>query len=269
MGHFIFDLTNPEMSYLMGFILADGHMEGDPEGKGRISVELSYRDRHLLEQFQAILPVYSSIGDRTRDTNFKDEYHSATWRVCNMDLRRALFDLGLPYGKKSRKVQPPDDPYIKRDFFRGIIDGDGSVGSTSNGIPFVSHGATSRGMADALLGYIHETIGIKKTCSPNKRDGAYNIAVFKELAQKLATDLYYPGCMALDRKRDAAQAIQSWVRPVAMRYRGPTNFWDDASDHVVLTNSVADAARALNRTEASIRSRLWRLRPVAVIKGED
>jgi hypothetical protein len=36
--------------------------------------------------------------------------------------------IGIPYGKKSETVNPPSNPFSEKDYIRGLIDGDGSIG---------------------------------------------------------------------------------------------------------------------------------------------
>lgn len=216
-------------------------------------VELGIIDRHLLESFQKLVPVYSSLSERTRNTNFKKASTSVSWKVFDMGFRQTLFDLGLPVGKKSKLIGLPKAPFIKRDFFRGLIDGDGSVGITSQGLPFVSHGGSSPEIAQALIGFVRDVTGAEKTCSPNKRDGAYNVSAYKELAQVLAAELYYPGCLALERKRQSSLLVQEWKRPEGMvRKWWPVRSWGPAEDDIVLTHSISEAMEILGRSKSSV-----------------
>jgi len=67
-------------------------------------VELGIIDRHLLESFQKLVPVYSSLSERTRNTNFKKASTSVSWKVFDMGFRQTLFDLGLPVGKEAMEI---------------------------------------------------------------------------------------------------------------------------------------------------------------------
>ncbi|AKN68468.1 hypothetical protein QR97_00320 [Streptomyces sp. PBH53] len=57
---------------------------------------------------------YSSITERTRSTNFAKTHASATWTVCSLDARTTLNELGLPYGRKSKTIAPPNGPFSRR-----------------------------------------------------------------------------------------------------------------------------------------------------------
>jgi hypothetical protein len=259
--HDHFDLRIPELAYLLGFLQGDGHMQKYTRNRGRISVEIQVGDLSLLEGFQAVLPVYSSIHTRIRDTNFKDGYTSAIWRLYDQDVRTCLSTLGLPYGPKSRVVEVPSEPFSEPDYFRGFLDADGSLGFTSCGFPFVSWCTTSPSMAKGLETFLFGITGKQKATNPNTRDQAYNIMVTKEDAQDVAKCLYYEGCFALERKAKAARAIQGWVRPATMKkVTWARKRWTPEEDRFVLSHPVQDSVKELNRTKRSIQVRLSRLR---------
>ncbi|MFD4786413.1 hypothetical protein ACFWN1_04910 [Streptomyces sp. NPDC058459] len=95
----------------------------------------------------------------------------------------------------------------------------------------------------------------------NARDGMYNVLWTNEAAGRLAAGLYYPDCLALERKRAAARSIASWVRPEGMRAAFTPRRWSPDEDGVLLDiNSPTAAAEALGRTVPSCNIRLWRLR---------
>jgi hypothetical protein len=137
-AHRFMDLTVPEYAYMFGFLQADGHLKQGPGRKGRLSVEINARDIGLLRKFQKLTPYYSSVTERTRSTNFAEVHTSATWSLCSLEARTRLNELGLPHGRKSKTISPPLVEFSHRDYLRGIIDADGSVGYTSKGLPFVS-----------------------------------------------------------------------------------------------------------------------------------
>ncbi|KOV73098.1 MULTISPECIES: LAGLIDADG family homing endonuclease [unclassified Streptomyces] len=255
------DLTVPEYAYMFGFLQADGHLAQGPGQKGRLTVELSARDTDLLRTFQKLTPYYSSITTRTRSTNFAKTHTSAVWTLCSLEARTALNDLGLPYGRKSETISPPNTRFSRRDYLRGLIDADGSVGFTSKGIPFVCLTTASSATASCLRDYGRDVGGADRTLKRNARDDIYNILYTKEVAQRLVADLYYPDCLALARKRSAAEALANWVRPDGMRFAPPRRSWTEQEDRILLElNSPMAAAEVLGRTTTSCSLRLWRLR---------
>lgn len=257
------DLTTPELSYLFGLLQTDGHLEGARSGKGRLALELAQRDAPILRKLQRLVPVYSSTGERVRDTNFKKDYHSSVWRLYDQEVREALNAMGLPYGRKSEIVAPPEGPFSRIDYWRGIVDGDGSLGFTDGdrGFPFLSFATSSRAMAQEYLTFITSLIGKAKSMCPNTRDANYNPCVFKEDAQTVARALYYPGCLALHRKVVLARQVVRWTRPPGMRKRTyDVRRWTAEEDAVVREHSVPVTMEMLGRTEKSVRVRAFRLR---------
>ncbi|MBZ6079456.1 LAGLIDADG family homing endonuclease [Streptomyces olivaceus] len=255
------DLRVPEYSYMFGFLQADGHLEQGAGQKGKLRVELSARDVELLHQFRALTPYNSTITERTRSTNFAAAYTSATWTLYSLAARTTLHDLGLPHGRKSALIAPPRSSFSGRDYLRGVIDADGSVGYTGKGLPFISLTTTSTAIGHYLCDYAKKVTGTQRTIKRNTRDGIYNVLYTMEAAQHLAADLYYPGCLSLERKRSAAGSLATWVRPAGMRAAHTARRWNETEDRILLKlNSPTAAADVLDRTPQSCNLRMWRLR---------
>ncbi|MGW5179491.1 hypothetical protein ACWERY_34870 [Streptomyces sp. NPDC004082] len=256
------DLRNPQYAYMFGFLQADGHLAAGTGQKGRLTVEISARDVGILREFQRLTPYSSNITGRTRATNFSASHHSVSWNLCALEARTRLAELGLPYGRKSSVIKPPRGAFSRRDYLRGVIDADGSVGFTGNGLPFVSLTTASTAIGAYLCFYVRKLTGAERSMRRNARDGIYNLIYTKEAARELAAHLYYPGCLALDRKRDAAASLRSWSRPVGMRVAPDRRRWTESEDRMLLAwgDDVTAAAKRLGRTEKSCAIRLWRLR---------
>ncbi|WP_433451783.1 LAGLIDADG family homing endonuclease [Streptomyces sp. CA-142005] len=254
------DLTVPEYAYMFGFLQADGHLSRGVGQKGRLTVEISARDIDLLQKFQKLTPYYSSITERTRSTNFTETHTAAVWSLCSLEARIRINDLGLPYGRKSKTIAPPNVDFSRRDYLRGLIDADGSVGFTSKGFPFISLTTASGAIASYLTEHGRGVTGAERNPKRNARDDVYNVLYMMELAQCLAADLYYPGCLSLERKRAAADSLSTWARPSGMRAAYTARRWNATEDRILLTlNSPMAAAEVLGRTAQSCNLRLWRL----------
>ncbi|MET9829055.1 LAGLIDADG family homing endonuclease [Streptomyces sp. NPDC006385] len=178
-----------------------------------MTVELSASDIELLRRFQKLTPYYSSITERTRSTNFAETAHSAVWSLCSLEARTKINENGLPYGRKSKTIAPPSGEFSSRDYLRGVIDADGSVGYTSKGFPFVSLTTASTAIGAYLCRYAKEVTGAQRNIKRNARDDIYNVLYTMEVGQALTLDLYYPGCLSLERKRAAADSLANWTRP--------------------------------------------------------
>ena len=235
----LIDLEQPDHAYSFGFVHTDGHLYAGKGQKGRLSIEVPARDDGVLHAFSALFPVYSSIRHRDRTTNF-GPYRSAVWTVCDLAFRRELVELGLPPGRKSTTITPPNPPVSARDYLRGVIDGDGSMGFTRTGKPFIGLVTASEALAQFSCAQILEVVGAHRTAARNTRDGLYNLMVAGDPAAPLAAWLYPEGCLALDRKRKAAADVAAWTRPVGMRARPEFGCrrWTAEEDADVFTGSV-------------------------------
>ncbi|MCP2341450.1 LAGLIDADG family homing endonuclease [Actinomadura rupiterrae] len=258
----MFDLARPEMAYLFGFLQADGNLYNSTRNRGRVSIELSQRDLPLLETFQRLVPYPSTITFRTRSTNFttNDPHRSAVWNLYDLEVRRTLEGLGLPPGKKSAVIKPPQPPFSEPDYVRALVDADGSVGFTGQGYPFVSFTTASPALSTYVCTKVFEVTGVRRNVQPNNRDGIYNLLLTSDPAVKFARWLYYDGCLALERKYTKAIEVAAWVRPEGMRKRANPRRWTPEEDQVVLSMKTAEAATVLGRTERSVAIRRVRLR---------
>lgn len=249
------NIGNESSAYLMGILQTDGHLQ-----RKRMSLEISEKDIGILKKLQSYFG--GRISTRMRNTNFKENYCSACWTIGSVSFVKELVEAGVPIGKKSDIISPCHVPSnLERHYIRGLIDGDGSLGITSRGIPFVSFVTSSTPIRDYYCSWLG-CLGIKSAPNRNKRDNVFNICVTKENAQKVAGILYDNAEIAIDRKRISATKVQEWVRPENQKRRVfQTHRWTDDMDKVVLENEMEVAAKILGRTIPSVMTRRWRISP--------
>lgn len=263
-----FDIEKPDFSYIFGFLQADGHLSS-VNSKGRVNVEINERDSDILESFQTLIPIKSTLRRRIRNTNFKNDSRSIIWECFDINFRSRLYELGLPVGKKSSLIAFPNVAFSEPDYLRGLIDGDGSIGITAGGWPFLSYITLSESMSVSFSLFLEKFLERKKLTSRNNRDGAYNISITREVAQKIISYLYYDGCLCLNRKRILSELIKRWERPDEYkRVTWLVKPWSLGEDIIVLNGTNQEASKILSRSIQSIRIRRCRLlKGVANIKG--
>ncbi|MGW4645238.1 hypothetical protein [Kitasatospora sp. NPDC004289] len=244
---------------MFGFLQADGHLRLESRNRGRLTVEISARDAPLLEEFQRLCPYYSSIRYRTRSTNFAAEHTSVAWTVCAREFRETLQALGLPPGRKSDTIAPPTVPHSERDYLRGLVDADGSLGRTGRDLPFIGLTTKSDVIAAHFGAYAERITGLRRIINRNSRDDIYNICITREDAVAITDDLYYPGCLALPRKLESAHQVTSWIRPASVRKISRRSWTDEETELLLATADPAEAAVLLNRTVQSCQMRRWRV----------
>jgi hypothetical protein len=255
-----FDLTIPEYAYMFGFFQADGHLYQQERNRGKLILELNKKDKHILYEFQKLIPVYSSVRNRIRDTNFKKNFKSSILSICDLSFRTLINNLGVPYGRKSRLIKPPLEIYSKIDYYRGLIDGDGSLGLTKQGLPFISLTTYSDFIAEGYKKFIQEHTGMINNNCRNKRDNIYNILMFKEDAQILSRILYPAGCFCLKRKLESVQEILLWKRPKNWKEKVVQKGWTFDQDDYIKGHTISDSMIFLGRSKQSITTRLWRVK---------
>ncbi len=180
--------------------------------------------------------------------------------LYNWDFRKEINRLGLPHGRKSEIISPPKGNFIERDYLRGLLDGDGSVGVTTKDLPFVNFTIKSEVLKEYLVDVIEKIIGEKKNIRRNKRDNIYNIMINREKAQKFIKYLYYPGCLCLNRKLKMAGGAIKWKRPKNMKRVLQKKYWKKWEDEYIKNHSIIKSCNYLNRTKSSINMRLWRIK---------
>ena len=107
--------------------------------------------------------------------------------------------------------------------------------------------------------FVRRITGKEKKIARNARDRVFNITLYKEDAQAVASILYYEGCISIPRKRQMALLIQTWRRPHSMRKVPNKKFWTEEQDHYILAHTIEDSVMMLQRSIQSVKMRLWRL----------
>lgn len=252
-------LVLDEYAYVYGFLIADGsiHRTGQYR-KAKISFEINERDESILYKMASIMGDYRpKISHRTKDTNFKDNNKLTCLRFNNTQLADELEECGVFSGKKSNICTTPIVEYHEQAFFRGLFDGDGSLGFTSSGVPFISIVTASEDMKNAILQLGEKLTKTKKVTSRNKRDNVYNIMWTNEDAITIAKYLYgYETNFKLDRKYASYLKMLSWVRTKPHRI---TIDWDDQMDAIIMGNTPYIAAKILGISQCGAWRRKQKL----------
>jgi len=257
---------NKDTSYLIGLFQSDGNMYKGKGNKGKASIEISVKDEDIIHKIKEIIPYNYGIRKRSRNIVMKEKeylHESINITVCNMEFRNFLEINGVPYGKKSRTIDvPKSENLLKIDYIRGLFDGDGSLGFTKKGFPFIGFVTESEKIKDFLLEFFSEiTRKPKKESNRNNRDNLYNILLSKEDAVIFCEKVYYENCLSLNRKYDISKNIIKWIRPIDMKKRISENRkWLKEEDEFILNHEVEESIEILNRTEKSIKMRITRLK---------
>lgn len=115
---------NSKFAYAIGLLATDGNLSKD----GR-HIDLTSKDKELILKFRACLGIDNKVGIKYRG---KDGYaRKEYFRVQLGDINFYQFLLSIGLNQKKSKIMNslkiPKEFF--RDFLRGCIDGDGSIGS--------------------------------------------------------------------------------------------------------------------------------------------
>lgn len=249
------------MSYIFGLFQTDGHLSEQTQNRGRFSIELDIKDEDIINKLKEIITENSYISYRKRETNF-GQSKTAKLSVYDWKFREMIKSYGFPVGKKSDEIAPPSIDYIEVDYIRGLIDGDGSIGMTSSGFPIFGFTTKSETLKKYMLNFIYKHTGKRKKINKNKRDGCYNICLYKEDAIKITNVLYYDEALSIKRKYNNAKLISKWKRPANMKKIVGRKFWTPEEDNFILNHSINESVEKLQRSRKSVSVRLCRLRKI-------
>lgn len=267
------------LSYFVGLVQTDGNLyqckSRENVHRGKLTIELSSKDAHILRTLANMVPCNFGIRERTRSVVCNGrQYHSCTTSLTISDLgfRMMAEKLGILYGSKKNVAPSTWEGLSIIDYMRGLFDGDGSVGFTKNGIPFMGFVTQSQRMAEFVRDVISQwTSKPLKKLKRNKRDCIYNLTVFKEDAVVLADHMYCDGCIGIDRKVEAANAVRAWIRPAWMKKNScPHLPWTEQDichlfEALRADKTADEISKLLQRTKNSINIKVhkqfggWRL----------
>lgn len=192
----VFDELTEEACYWIGFLFADGSVNSRPGATLKISVGLAIVDRAHLEKFREFLGSSNTVGvNRDGEAcQFSITSNKLAGRLLELGRYEGVIDAGLT---------------SSRHFWRGVVDGDGSIGAYPYGrsnrlrpqlrvvgrMALLKEFVTflSRNRMPQLYVHPHKTI--------------YSVGTTGGSAAEIACLLYADAKVALDRKAAAAAAL--------------------------------------------------------------
>lgn len=196
-----FSEITEESAYWIGFIMADGTVIRTPRQSPEIAIVLQERDIKHLEKFRNFLSSSHTISSSKRGER---GYVRIAFRskIIADDLER--------YGIVPRKTKIAKIKYLEnnRHFWRGLIDGDGSIGWSQPGKPCLDL-AGSKSMIEQFILYTKTVIPHLTLNSRQQHPGCYKTHISWNTAAIMIQTLYSDCSVSLDRKQERANKIIS------------------------------------------------------------
>lgn len=200
-----FEIMTPQSAYWLGFIAADGNV-----CKNLVQIDLAIKDRAHLERFKIDLSSSHPVTNRTVD------YEQARFAFSNQKIANDLRKLGI-LERKTFDCKPWNGPeHLLRHYWRGVIDGDGSLYEAGNKLNI---GLT--GTFDMCAGFLNwiKLIVPTQTTIKKGHGNCFDVRISGvEFVQKITKELYRDTDLALPRKAIIAERWKLRV-PIIMGRR--------------------------------------------------
>jgi len=118
------DIDEPECAYFFGWLLTDGNLRKTKYGYS-VSLSLNAKDIAVVESLAKYVANGNKVSVRERlDKRTNKVYSTCSFNFADSRLLDKLMQLGLEERKSTKEVCP--DVFLEnRDFWRGVLEGDG------------------------------------------------------------------------------------------------------------------------------------------------
>jgi hypothetical protein len=138
-------VDSPEKAYVLGFIVADGCVHKNLKS---LSIAIAQEDVEVLVFIKDALRSTAPIREKVSRRGTFTEVHLSVLHVCSKKLVSALARLGVLPNKSLTVPYPRLPIHLDAHFIRGVLDGDGYVGSRQ--FAFAGSEALMRGIQQAI-----------------------------------------------------------------------------------------------------------------------
>jgi len=193
------DILTPEALYWIGFLYADGHIE---KGRPRISLTLQKDDHEHLVKFSDF------FGCTIREVKGSGKNKDVTYIRCAFSSQKIydklkFFDFT---NNKTLSITPHNLLTGSKDFWRGLVDGDGSIyypndkraDGKYNGLRLDLYG-TEHTLDSFLIYLLANSIQTKTVPKKRKNANVYQVTI-SDVTCKAIKLLYKDATIYLDRK---------------------------------------------------------------------
>jgi len=231
----------PEALYWLGFLFADGHISKS----NTLELCLSRTDIGHIEKFRAFLKSDYPIKFGTR--------RNTVLKIGTPGVVERARVLGL--GARSLMRVPSSEMAQSRDFWRGAVDGDGTLYLRRNTISLTLIGGKAMVQAFASWAQLHcprlRSVVAEKRHVP----GLFTFSTEGKTAQELVALLYDGATVALDRKANLAAQAGALELKAKRPFEQIEDVWVRLAAGMKVRGAFAHVARVLNRPTERVYQR--------------
>ncbi len=207
-NHAAFDALSEESEYWAGFLFADGALSFAPTRKPCLQLALSEIDKDHVYKLRSFLRSSHAVTICPPRELFNGSTSTKSHKlsVSSQRLVTALQRLGM---NKHLQAIAIDELAKSRHFWRGVVDGDGSLGFHGK-LPVVQL-VGGRPLLEQYLTFV-KTVAHTRA-SVNKSKMIFTVGLTGNPAIDAAIAMYSNCSVALDRKMEIATKIINGPRP--------------------------------------------------------
>ena len=198
---FFAEIDTPAKAYVLGFVIADGHVNRIDRG-GKIEISVKEADADLL---RAIADAAGCDAPLRPMTNHYDGSTMMRLMLCGKKMITDLNNLGVFHDKSKTATWPTIAPELEGHLARGLWDGDGHIRQYE----FEIIGTSA--LLDGLVAAAERHTGCLLRRKLGGRDRAYHYAYGTRRDTAVLHWMYSSTGIALERKREAFTSYWSEI----------------------------------------------------------
>jgi len=187
---FFAQIDTPEKAYILGFLIADGHIN---KTGARVELGVKEADAQILRDIADAIGCDSPL--RTMINSY-DRSNFLRISLCGRQLVSDLARYGLHHDKSTTATYPSVDPDLEGHLVRGIWDGDGSIGKYQ----FELIGTSA--LLDGVVAAAERHTGCVLRRRMSGKDGRYHYTYGTRRDTAILHWMYSGAGIALARKRE-------------------------------------------------------------------
>lgn len=125
--NFFKHIDNEEKAYWLGFLMADGCVDNGRDKRIRLQIIDKEHIEKLKDSMNSNSPIGTVNPNLQKRANFKYKTNAYYIDIYSRDNVESLIKLGVVPKKTGKEQEPNIYSALKRHFWRGVIDGDGTI----------------------------------------------------------------------------------------------------------------------------------------------